>query len=63
MEKLNITKVEVAGELPSGCPWCPFDKCNGTMDPCIVFGCTKSGYGYRPEGCRLVNVYGKEIQK
>lgn len=58
MEKLDITRIEVRGELPAGCPWCPFDKLNAPNDPCAVCGCVKSGYGYRPDGCKLVR--GKE---
>ena len=53
IEDLKITKIEIEGELPGGCPWCPFDKMNSQHDPCAVSGCLKSSYGYRPDGCKL----------
>ena len=59
MDKLKILKIEVAGELPAGCPWCPFDdfadkgialvKRTCPVRPDVI----QSGYGYRPEGCPL----------
>lgn len=63
MDKLKILKIEVDGELPAGCPWCPFDRFNGMHDPCVVCGCEKSGYGYRPKGCKLVAAHAKRAEK
>lgn len=54
MDKLKILKIEVDGELPTGCPWCPFDRLTAPNELCTVCGCVKSTYGYRPDGCKLV---------
>ena len=56
IEDIKISKVEVEGALPKGCPSCIFDKLTSAQEPCAVSGCLKSSYGYRPDGCKLVSV-------
>lgn len=52
--ELGIKCVVMEGELPSGCPWCLFDKFSGANEPCVLSGYHKSCYGYRPDECPLV---------